>query len=583
MKKLISNLVVFVLVLGLFVIPVSAGEDEAVQTYSVWAGSHYTGFGDYTRKVGEYNLGNDEFLPELKGYYRFRDATRLFSFKAHYYDHKNISVDAKGTLSDRFTAELFYRSLTHQQGQDLLANLETREAGGAKILTHELRDKGADYHSDRYEAGAKFNWLVSRDNNIRIMAAHRSVLRRGEEQKIGSNHCYSCHITSQSVNIDKRTHQFEAGVQADVEKFTLGYQFGYRIFDSRAFDPAVYYDSAMHPTLNDLSYKVEFPSRLNYDDTILAYGVYPETEKISHKIRMKGEVGKGQLASSLTFNQTTNKKVELTSDAWAGVLNYAVLLSPRTRLVAKASGTRKSNDDPFIDLRPWREGRPAPVTTPSYVTNFDFTRYSSLDRFEGKISAEVIHRLTPRITLDVLAGFQLIDRYDYPTLDESYQTKRFIGQAKMRYRKGLKYANTVKYRFEKTSDPFRSFRGLFEARGFDVLEPAVTIPTDPPSRFIFYYQREALRYQDITSLPTDYHEFEFSSTYKPNMRYSLTAGMKGKYDKNGDLDSLDVEHLTLQPNLSLTVTPAPRWSFMAGYTFTYNKSRGPVTVALFDG
>jgi hypothetical protein len=585
MKKINTNFMMAILVLGMLFSGVTALGDEATQDYSVWVGSHYTDFNDYSKKVGEYNLGNDnEVLPEVKGYYRFRDTDRFFNFDAHYYDQKNIKAHALGVLSDRFSGELFYRSLVHQQGQDLLANLETRELGGGKILTHELKDVGEDYYSNRHEFGGKVDVLLSRENNIKLIASHRSVIRSGYEQKIATNHCYSCHVTSQAVNIDKRTHQFEAGIQGDVDKLTVGYQFGFRIFNSEAHDPLVYYDSAMHPVFDSLKYKIEFPSRLNYDDTILAYGTYPETEKTSHKIRIKGEVGKGQLSSALIYNQTKNKTADLTADAWSGALNYTVPLSKRTRLIARASGARLTNDMTYVEVRTFREGRPALLPTADYITDFNFDRYSALDRFDGKVTAEIISRLSPRLTLNVLAGFHLTNRYDYPLYDYNYKTKQFIGEAGMRYRKGLRYAGMLKYRFEKTSDPFQSFRGIFEARGYDVLEPAIiTVSGTDTSRFIFYYQREQLRYQDITTLPTDRHEFEFSTTYRPDMKYSLTAGLKGSYDKNGDLDSLDVKHLDLRPNLALTMTPTPKWSMMAGYTFGYNKSRGPVTVALFDG
>jgi len=92
-----------------------------------------------------------------------------------------------------------------------------------------------------------------------------------------------------------------------------------------------------------------------------------------------------------------------------------------------------------------------------------------------------------------------------------------------------------------------------------------------------------LRYQDITIYPTDVHDFDFGLTYRPDNKMSVNFGLKAKFDKNGDLDSLDVEHSMYQPNLALTLTPDPKWSMSAGYTFGHYKSRGPVAVALFDG
>jgi len=197
MKKSTMNLLMIVLVLGIFVPVIIAQEDGATQNYSIWVGGHYTDFGDYNKKVGEYRLGEDEFLPEFEGFYQYRKADKFFRFDGHYFDDKNIDAVAKGIWGERFSGELYFHSLTHQQGQDMLANMETREAGGGKILTHELYDEGADYHTNRYEFGGNYKVQLSKKNNIRMVAAHRTVIRKGAEQKIASTHCFSCHVTSQ--------------------------------------------------------------------------------------------------------------------------------------------------------------------------------------------------------------------------------------------------------------------------------------------------------------------------------------------------------------------------------------------------
>jgi len=276
--------------------------------------------------------------------------------------------------------------------------------------------------------------------------------------------------------------------------------------------------------------------------------------------------------------------VDLSANTLSGALNYALVLNRKMRLIARASGSKLSNDDPFIDLADYREGRGG-VQTEYYIENFDFTRYSTLDRTDGRISAELISRLKPNLTLSLLAGFRMIDRTDYKNLDyETYTTKRFTGQAKVRYRDGLTFSSFVKYRFERTFDPFTSSRGLFESQGYDVLKPAMYSVSGTDTTYtIFYYQREDLRYQSITTVPTFKHSFEMTSTYRPDRHYSFTVGLKGMYDKNHELDSLDVEHFSIQPNINFTVTPNAKWSVMAGLNHNFNRSRGPVTVALFDG
>ena len=186
----------------------AVGQGEPDEDLRLWLGAHYTDLQDYTKKVGEYNLGNSEWLPDFRVNY-FRQATDyLLTLDGQYFDNKNISGKVTGSLSDRLTGQIEYRSLIRQQGQDLLGNLETREwfgaSAGGKILTHEITDPDADYNYNRNEILTKVSVLLSRKNNIRLHTAHRSILKSGEEQKISSTHCFSCHVTSQTADVKPR-------------------------------------------------------------------------------------------------------------------------------------------------------------------------------------------------------------------------------------------------------------------------------------------------------------------------------------------------------------------------------------------
>jgi len=571
----------FALLLTLASSAIAGEENETVNKYSLWIGGHYTDFSDYTKKVGEYDLGNSEGLPEFAGKLFSRSSNSIFKLYGHYYDDQNIYGVANATVSDKFKAAFMYRSLVHRSGQDMLVNLNAREfypnapppGLGGKTLTHEILDPGADYDVHRQEILSKMEVLLSERNNVRMMAAHRSILKDGTTQKMSNDHCYGCHTTSRTGKVETRQHQLETGIDADVKDFNVGYRFGYRHFQSNGPDAYGYWSEAKHPGSNDPKWAPEFGSRVLFDDTTLAFGVLPETEKMSHKVRLKGDVGKGNLAGSFVYSRAENKSTTLTTDAYAGVARYAVPLSPKMRLLAKMSMRRVTADDPFIDLPTFRAG-----AADGNEKDFDYIRYSTLDRSEFKASAELITRVNPRWTLALLGGYEMTNRDDYVAYDDGTKTKKMIGQAKLRFRKGLRYSSYLKYRFESISDPFVSARGLFESSGYGVLVPAVT-----GSSWIFYWQREALRYQDITSMPTQVHNFEWRSTWQPSKTYSLNLGVKGKLDKNGDLDSLDVEHTSLVPHAYLNLMPNMKWTVTTGYTYNYDKSRIPIAIALFDG
>jgi hypothetical protein len=185
------------------------------------------------------------------------------------------------------------------------------------------------------------------------------------------------------------------------------------------------------------------------------------------------------------------------------------------------------------------------------------------------------------MTLSVSGGLNWVNRYDYPVYDDGLTSTTIYGQARLRFRKGMKHSGWIKYRLESISDPFTSGRGLFESRGHDVLGRDLTDSLVAP--YTFYYEREQLRYQTITTAPTMSHQIDLQSIYKASDKASITVGVKAKFDKNGDLDSLDVKQSSIRPTLGLNLTPDPTWSISAGYSMHLGKSRGPVTVALFDG
>jgi len=559
----------------------AAGTDteDITNEYYLWIGGHLIDTTDYHKKVGEYRSFEEDLWPEFGFSYKSTTPNSMYFLKGHYFDKDNLSGLVSTTVSDFFKGRFQYRSLTRHTGQDLLENAEAREwlsgSPGGKMLTHEITDPDADYKYNRKEILSEVSTLLSRKNNVRLMASHRAILKSGTEQAIVSTHCFSCHLTSQTAKLEERTHDLQAGLDAEVGKLDVGYKFGYRLYESTAPTPVGYVDEAKHPVSGLKA--AEFGSRLNYDNVTIPLDAKPKTQKMTHKVRVKGDAGKGKFASAVSYSRTVNKINDLASKGWAGTFNYAVPISPRTRLVARLSATGVSTDDPFVDVNTHREGKPS-------AASFDFTRYSSLDRTTADISAEVFHRLNPRTTLSFLAGYNRVARKDYPVVDDGITSNILIGQAKLRYRKGMKYSTSFKYRFEKTSDPFVSGRGLFEAHG-SALDP-IHYGYNPAGDSLwgyFYYLREELRYQAITTEPTDNHEVQLTATYRASSKTSLNLKIDGMTDKNGDLDSLDVKHHKANANLSLTFIPDPKWTFSGGFNYQMEKSRGPVTVALFDG
>lgn len=555
---------------------VLADDGPTTESYSFWLGGHYTDFTDYTKKVGEYNKGENETLPEFSLNYLSNGPNSILRFLGHYYDNKNAYAKLSSTISNKYKLSVQYRSLLKQEGQDLLTNIEGREyfpatgTMGGKMLTHDIQDPNADYNTYRQELLSQFSILLSEKNNVRLNATHRMILKTGTEQKISSDHCFSCHLTSMEGKVNNTQHQFEAGINAEINKFDIGYQFGYRLYDPKNQASMAYYDDAVHPTKGTAG--SEFGSRLIYEDTDAEFSVVPKTEKMSHKVKFKRNFGQGYLAGVLGYASVENKFTSLKSNSYSSAFNFATFLDSKTKLIAKVAVSKYDSDSIYIDLPTFREG-----AADSNYYNFDFTRYSALNRTNANMSAELIKRMNSNVTVAGLVGYNIVNRDNYPMYDDGTSTKKFYAQGKFRYRKDLSLRSSLKVRFEKITDPFISAKGIFEANG-TALRPLV-----PTSNWVFYFQREDLRYQDITTMPTQVFSFDWNTSYNPNMKFSTIFGVKGNFDKNDDLDSLDVKHTSFIPSVSLQYTPDNIFSMQVGYSYNYDKSRLPVTVALMDG
>ncbi len=576
----VTAVIIALLLIPAMVIAEDGGDKQ--RDLSIWLGGHTTEFTDNTKKVGEYNKGENEFLPEFMLDYYMKSGNKMMSLNGHFYDDENIDAHYKLTIGNKFKAKIDFGSMVAQKGRDLLENIGAKK--GPKMLSYTLLDEDADYKTKRSDIEGDYQLLLSKTNNIRLLAAHRSTIETGHEQKISTGHCANCHQVSRKLEVDRQTHTVEAGVAGEAGKFDLAYLFGYRTFKSNAPDAINHYDDARHPTNtvitgSDTTYTAsagEFVPRLIYQDTTLPYGVYPETEKMSHKLKVKGDVGKGRFAGAVSISQAKNKHTNLTTDAVSGVANYAVLLNPKTRLLTKLNVSQIQADDAIIDLPTHREGLSGPTQ------DFDYTFYSSLDRTTAGLSAELIRKVNPKLTASLKAGYSMVDRDDYPVYQNGTKTSKMFGQVKLRHRKGLTYSTNFKYRFEKITDPYVSGRGLFESKGRGVILPLDTVQPGYPG-WVFYYQREELRYQDITTMPTEKHDIEWSSNWCPNSKVGINMGMKIGLDKNNDLDSLDVKQTSMQPNLSINFNPNSKISLTTGFSYTQYDSRGPVTIALFDG
>ena len=109
--KIINRTVVtiFIVLLLSFSLYAQTGETK----YSLWFGSHYTGFDQYQLKVAEFDRGVDGFSPEIKFNMLHLNGQNTIGLKGYYYDPKRMNLTLQGQsgqyIKGSFTYKSFYR------------------------------------------------------------------------------------------------------------------------------------------------------------------------------------------------------------------------------------------------------------------------------------------------------------------------------------------------------------------------------------------------------------------------------------------------------------------------------------------
>ncbi len=541
-------------------------EESGYSAWSLWLGSHYTGYEDFSKKVGEFDRGKEEAVPEISLSFSGYKGDQSLNFFGHYYDPKRISFSLTGKSKDVLSGLVSYRSFYRQRATDLLENLMAREAvdqennPGGKMFTYEHEEPDADFGYTRHEIKSDFQVKIPGSAMLKVIAAHRSILEKGDDQKVVSMHCSSCHMVSKSAKVDRRTHTASAGIEVNPGPLFLSYMGSFRSFKSEAPSLEAHYDKAEHPT--QAGDPKDFASNVIFHDTLTAFGEISENQKMAHSLKVKTEVGKSEILGSFTNSRAKNKSAGIKVESNSGSLKYVLSPSLKTMVIALASLSRIENDEVAIDLPAWRGGDPG---------QFDYIRYSNLTRTVAKGSAEFIYQPNRKYRLFFSAGYEGTKRDDYPYLEAKGETTKLKVSVGGKYRPSSKFSGRFKYFFENTDDPFSPYEQLFERSGKTLGSP------------FYYFQRDSLRYGSITNQPTNLHGVDFMLDFRPNRKTNMSAGLRASLETNGDTDSLDFERTKLQPQVSANFAPTPRWNLFGSISYAYDKSNGLAAVAMMDG
>ncbi|MCB9087274.1 MAG: TonB-dependent receptor [Calditrichae bacterium] len=564
---------------------------DATTRWSLWFGSHYTGLEDYTLRVAEFDRGEDGFMPEFRlNWQRLQGQNRL-NVAGHFYDPKRMSLKLGGDFGGLFNGSVAYNSFYRRNQIDLMRNLVAREAGdnqgltpGGKMLTSELLfdADNSDLGYRRQEITTDLALKIPGMKNIKLLASHRSIIEKGQDQQTQIMHCATCHLQSRKIDLERQSHTVAGGLEAELGKLVLSYQAQYRQFKSDVGTYEAFYDSAQHPVNG--SSDDEFASRNIFSGEYVPLNLYPETKKLSHTLKARAKISEGTLLGQFVSytaentNDLNDPNVTVSGDrkisGTYGNVKFAYPFFPKTKLIASGYYGRYENDAVDVDLPAWRNGRPAGDI------DFDYTRYSSYTRTETRGDLEFLYQPTRRYRLSLLGRYSSKERDDYPFFDAKDKTNTLRLQGDVKYRPTSKFNGHLRYYFENIDNPFAPYNQMFERYGRSGPDSLTPVPGTPA---VYYYQRDDIRYGDITSLPSAVNGGTLELTFRPNTKVNLTAGVSGQIGTNSDAPELDYKRTRYQPRLALNLMPSDRLSIFSSYSYLFQTQNGIAAFAMMDG
>ena len=144
----------------------------------------------------------------------------------------------------------------------------------------------------------------------------------------------------------------------------------------------------------------------------------------------------------------------------------------------------------------------------------------------------------------------------------------------------MKFSAQFKYYVETIENPFAPYNLMFEHSGHS--GPHELFP-EPGMTQVYYYQRDALRYGDITTLPTLVNGINLDIKLRPSKKFNIVTGIDVRYGTNSDEPELNLQQKTIQPKLSFNWMPSDKVFLSGSYSYLMQSQNGIAAVPMMDG
>ncbi len=505
---------------------------------------------------------------DTKGDLKYRLDLALFSND----DMKMKLVIHKG---DWFTSTTTYNKFLHKLGHDRMSNLVWREAEDRegtipahKEVTHVDYDSTQDYYKVYEDFRQVFDVKLNTSIPSDIQVGFRAQSRNGYHQTMQLSHCDTCHVQSKAAKLDENAYDVWAKVHAKVSNFDVSYKYTYSKFNNKADETMYYIDLPRHPVTGGAI--EEFGSRTLFGGEILPSEFNNDNKKSTHEVHIEGKVGSNDtIVAGASYSDLENQFTNLDLTTATGSFRWSHKFRPNFVLDAFLSYYTMDNDDYFVDLPAWREGRPGGGQEMSW------TRYSAYNRDVSYVKLRARYRMNHNNRFTFSYRYKQIDR-DYAVVnleDGSTDTTSNLFKVRWDGRFDALRANFVAS-FESVNHPFENARGINE-------DPANLYTPFPGNSGIYYFQRQVIG--EATNMPSQDLNFRGNLSYRFSDRASFTLYAGFRNGENNELNTYTMNLTGRTAGTSLFYILNDKTVLTIGYDYNFSKQEALFSVPVMDG
>ena len=570
-----KKLAIFLLAcLPLIAWPALAGDHVDASNY-VEIGAHGSDISKDHNQVSEYSQSETQVEGLLKlrtmntsGDLKYRLDLALFSND----DMKMKLVINKGNW---FTSTTTYNKFLHKMGHDTMSNLVWREAADQagtipahKEVTYVDYDSGQDYYKVYEDFRQVFDFRLNTSMPSDIQVGFRAQSRNGYHQTMQLSHCDTCHVQSKAAKVDENAYDIWAKVHARVDKFDVSYKYTYSKFNNKADQTMYYIDRPRHPVTGGAV--EEFASRTLFGGETLPSEFNNDNKKSTHEVHVEGNVGKRDtIVAGASYSDLTNEFTNLDLTTTTGSFRWSHKFRPNFVFDAFLSYYTMDNDDIFIDIPAWREGRPGGGQPLAW------TRYSAYNRDVSYVKLRARYKMNDQNRFTFSYRYKQTNRDNVIVNLEDGDTDTTSSLFKVRWdgRYGDLRANLTAS-FESVDHPFENAMAINE-------DPANAYTPFPGNSLIYYFQRQVIG--EGTNMPSQDLNFRGNLSYRFSDKTFFNLYASFRNGENNELNTYTMNLTGRTAGTSMFFVLNDKTVLTIGYDYSFNKQEALFSVPVMDG